>query len=222
MLGCWTTYRFVFRRSQNDANVYNSIKHALQSVNIEIVALDTLNLILPHTAQPWSLLDPPEPEYAVEELRSLEDSSSSAILPFEVRYQLEVCISWGILNEHNITKGFLMKLAEVASKDSSRARKILEYTADQNKRVYDPITIFEDEEGLSYSLEAEVPNCSAYSLKATVTPTRIYFNSPTVESTNRVLRHYATEYQDGRFLRVQFTDEIPQVCELHISMFFRG
>lgn len=186
------------------------IKEALQDFNIEVVTLEKLDVMPPYTAQLWSWMDPPKSRHATSELRYLEDSSGSVFLPFEVRYQLEACISWGILNEHNITKAFLMTLAEIASKKPSTARTILEYITEQDKRIYDPMTIFEDEEALAYSPKTDIPNYCAYSRKATITPTRVYFSSPTVESTNRVLRYYAREHQDGRFLRVQFTDEMSQ------------
>jgi RNA-dependent RNA polymerase len=132
-------------------------------------------------------------------------------LPFEVRYQLEVCISRDIINEHNITKQFVQKLAEIAAKDSTKARHILEHIVGQEKRVYNPMSIFEYVDALGFSSKTEIPHYCAYSRKATITPSTIYFSTPTVETTNRVLRHYAQENQDGRFLRVQFTDELFEV-----------
>jgi RNA-dependent RNA polymerase len=191
------------------------IKEALQDFNIEVVNLDKLNVVPPYTTQLWSWIDLPKSQHAAAELQYLEDSNGAVFLPFEVRYQLEACISWGILNENNISKAFLMKLAEIASQNSLKARTILEYVMEQDRHIYDPMTIFEDEEAFSYSPKTDIPSYCAYARKATITPTRIYFSSPTVESTNRVLRHYAREHQDGRFLRVQFTDEMSQVGELY-------
>lgn len=133
------------------------------------------------------------------------------MLPFEVRYQLEVCISRNILNEHNLKTEFVKELSEIASKYPGKAQSILEYIAEQDKRIYDPSSIFEDKEALAYSSRSEIPHYCAYSRKATITPSTIYFNSPTVETTNRVLRHYSQENKDGRFLRVQFTDEMDEV-----------
>ncbi len=77
---------------------------------------------------------------------------------------------------------------------------------------YDPMTIFNDKEALAYAPKSDIPHYCAYSRKATITPSTIYFSSPTVETTNRVLRHYAQENSEGRFLRVQFTDEREEVC----------
>lgn len=133
-------------------------------------------------------------------------------LPFEVRYQLEVCISKGILKEHNITQDFVKALYDIASRDCTKAQNILEYIAEQDQHIWDPMAIFESKEALAFSPKTDIPHYCAYSRKATVTPTTIYFSSPTVETTNRVLRHYAQENKDGRFLRVQFTDEMAEVC----------
>lgn len=135
-------------------------------------------------------------------------------LPFEARYQLEVCISREYLNEYNITKEFVQKLAQLAYKDLPRARFLLEYVADRAKRVYKPLSIFEDAEACAYSPQTEFPHYCAHVRKATITPSTIYFSSPTVETTNRVLRRFARENLDGRFLRVQFTDELFEVCLL--------
>jgi len=197
------------------------IKEALQDFNIEIVTLDKFDVVPSHTAQLWSWMDSLKSQNAAAELQYLEGCSGSIYLPFEVRYQLEACISWGILNEHNITKNFLIKLAELASENPSKARTILEYVMEQDRRIYDPMTIFDDEEAFSYSPKTDIPSYCAYARKATITPTRIYLNSPTVESTNRVLRHYAREHKDGRLLRVQFTDEMSQVRELLILILFQ-
>lgn len=134
-------------------------------------------------------------------------------LPFEVRYQLEVCISQSIMNVHNLSPGFVSRLADMAKKDQAAARHILEYAAEQEKRIYDPMTIFDDVEALAYSSKCKLPHYCAYLRKATVTPTTLYFSSPTVETTNRVIRQYAEKHGD-RFLRVQFTDEIFEVCRV--------
>ena len=188
------------------------IKQALQDFNIEIITLDSLMNVRAQPAEFWSFIDPSPSAHAATDLQDLEGGRGSFVLPFEVRYQLEVCISRNILNEHNLTKEFVKTLSEMASKDSSKTQNILEYIAEQDRRIYDPMSIFEDKEALRYSPKSEIPHYCAYSRKATITPTTIYFNSPTVETTNRVLRHYSRENEDGRFLRVQFTDEMAEVC----------
>lgn len=192
------------------------MKQALQDFNIEIVTVPTLAKIPSRAASLWSLIDPGMQNPISGELKNLEDEPAIA-LPFEVRYQLEVCISREILNEHNINRSFVKKLAEIAVQDSAKARHILEYVASREKRIYNPMSIFEDVEALGFSSKTDVPHYCAYSRKATITPSTIYFSTPTVEITNRVLRHYARENQDGRFLRVQFTDEMFEVCGLSAS-----
>ena len=208
--GRWKTYVFVFNEDQEKwGGPYNLMKAALQDFNIEIIDIDQLSNVPARPAELWSLIDPPQSEHAAAELYNLDSNQGFIPLPFAVRYQLEVCLSrpGEILNEHNITRDFVTKLAELASKDATRAKNILEYVAAQDKRIFDPMTIFEDTDALAYSPKSEIPHYCAYVRKATVTPTTIHFSTPTVETTNRVLRHYARETSEGRFLRVQFTDE---------------
>jgi RNA-dependent RNA polymerase len=196
----------------NSIALYETIKQALQDFNIEIVTVPTFTKISPKAADLWSLIDPLKSNHGSGELQYLESTEPATYLPFEVRYQLEVCISREIINEYNVTKSFVQKLSEIAAQDPTKARNILEYIAGQEKRIFDPMSIFEDKEALGFSAKTEIPHYCAYSRKATITPSTVYFSSPTVETTNRVLRHYARENQDGRFLRVQFTDELFEVC----------
>jgi RNA-dependent RNA polymerase len=157
------------------------------------------------------MLDSPISEQLESKLSATKDHESIYPLPFEVRYQLEVCISQGIMDVHNLSSDFVSRLADMTVKDQVAARHILEYAAEQGKRIYDPMTIFYDKGALAYSPKSKIPHYCAYSRKATVTPTTLYFSSPTVETTNRVIRQFAEKYGD-RFLRVQFTDEIFEVC----------
>ncbi len=131
-------------------------------------------------------------------------------LPFDVRYQLEVCLSRGILCEYNITREFLEKLREMsqpAGLDSKRARLILEYAADEGRPIYDPMNLFQDHAAMTYyPTTLHIPDYCALVRKVTITPTRIYFSTPTVETNNRIIRRYrqAQHY----FIRIQFTDEL--------------
>jgi RNA-dependent RNA polymerase len=171
----------------------------------------------PRPTELWSLINPPVSERAAAELQYMVANKSANSLPFEVRYQLEVCISRELLNEYNINKDFITTLSDIASKEPAKARNLLEYVAEQGKRIYDPMSIFEDQDALAFSPKTEIPHYCAYVRKATITPSTVYFSSPTVETTNRVLRQYSRENQDGRFLRVQFTDEMFEVCRLLFS-----
>ncbi len=187
------------------------MKSSLQDHNIEICDIQQPKIISGVPPTIWSVLDPPISSQAEQEMRGVQENESKVHrLPFEVRYQLEVCISQGIMNVHNLTLEFISRLADMAAKDQTAARNILEYAAEQEKRIFDPMTIFDDVEALAYSSRSKIPYYCAYSRKAIVTPTTLYFSSPTVETTNRVIRKYAEKYGD-RFLRVQFTDEIYEV-----------
>jgi len=209
--GRWTTYIFVFEKAQSTDTAFNTVKQALQDYNIEVVTRDEIRRLEPHRAELWSLIDTPTSENRAADLQNLDAFDGAVSLPFEVRYQLEVCISREILNEYNTSREFVVRLAEIALKDPTKARNILEYIAEQDKRIYEPMSIFDDVEALAFSPKTEIPHYCAYARKATITPSTIYFSSPTVETTNRVLRRYARENQEGRFLRVQFTDELLEV-----------
>lgn len=205
--GRWTTYRWVFSQTRNNLNVFSKMRPALQDFNIEIVSLPELKYSGARKAELWSLIDLVDARGAAADLRSLEKNLATVQLPFEVRYQLEVCISREIINEYNIDRDFVDTLEKLASADPSKARNILEYVAENYTRLHHPSTIFHNQEALAFSSMTDIPHYCAFSRKATVTPSTIYFSSPTVETTNRVLRHYSRENSEGLFLRVQFTDE---------------
>jgi RNA-dependent RNA polymerase len=198
------------------------MKQALQDFNVEIVTLEKLIEVPSRPAELWSLLDPLPSLHHAADLQVLDEGIITSTLPFEVRYQLEVCISRGVLKEHNITKEFVKALSEMASTNSTMAQNILEYITEKEKHIPNPMIVFEDKEALAYSPKTEIPHYCAFSRKATITPTTIYFSSPTVETTNRVLRRYARENKDGRFLRVQFTDELFEVCKQTLRLVFRS
>lgn len=204
-IGRWTTY--VFRAEKPS----ETMKQALSDFNINIVDIEDLSYVMPKKADLWSIIDSPDYNETSLDLKTLDEGSDGIIsLPFEVRYQLEVCISREILNEHNITREFIQNLAQISSENPLKARSILEYVAAQGVRVFNPMKIFKDREAMAFAAETEIPHYCAFVRKAIITPTTIYFNSPTVETTNRVLRRYARENRDGRFLRVQFSDELSQ------------
>lgn len=198
-IGRWTTYCFTFERNSHDPREFDRIKNALQDYNISVVHTQSFSVkkdaIVP--APMWEMIDSPKSDMAQQDY----------FLPFEVRYQLEVCLSHGTINEYNVTTEFLDKLARLAASDPKTATNILEHVAEKEKRVYNPMDIFEIPNEESYSPKNNrIPHYCALSRKAAITPTAIYLNSPTVETTNRVIRKYSQAYGD-RFLRVQFTDE---------------
>ena len=127
-------------------------------------------------------------------------------LPFSVRYQLEVCISHGYLNEHNLSQDFVRKLMAT---EPATAQDILEYVANEEKRLFDPMEVFNLKIVRGSASRPPIPHYCAFVRTATITPSTIFFNTPTVEISNRVIRQYR-EHVD-RFLRVRFTDEKVEV-----------
>ena len=197
-IGRWTTYRFEIDRTQ----VNHQIKHlrlGLQDLNIDVVELPNLE-VLTGSETMWTYLD--RPKIVVKEGASALLADSTIYLPFELRYQLEVCISRGILNEHTVTPQFLQRLSEM---EPVQARSRLEYLTDINSPLDDPMQLFDDPDAKAYIPSTRIPHYCALVRKASVTPTTIKFNTAAVETSNRVIRHY--RYVADRFLRVQFVEE---------------
>ncbi|KAL9100682.1 MAG: hypothetical protein Q9163_003969 [Psora crenata] len=197
-LGRWTTYRLSFNMSRADEIQFNQMRSALEDYNIEFNRLPHLAVVSSSEPTIWSLID----RTALTKSSTMKDLMELApSLSFEVRYQLEVCISHGILNEHNLTEDFVTKLFAM---DQEAARDLLEHIANQKERVFDPMSIFNIQAPAVYS-RARMPDYCTLSRSVTVTPTTLYFNTPTVETSNRIIRQYR-EHTD-RFIRVRFTDE---------------
>ncbi|KAL9590648.1 MAG: hypothetical protein Q9203_000573 [Teloschistes exilis] len=203
-IGRWTTYRLVFTMSHNDSVLFDKIAQALRDYNISITEMKDFKATSHRKPAVWSYIDQPvaAPHGHKSTLEELLSESIIPPLPFAVRYQLEVCISHGYLNEHNLSREFIDRLMNM---DSTKAQDILEYIANQEKRIWDPMELFDWKVIKRSASRPPVPRYCAYMRTATVTPSTIYFNTPAVEITNRVVRHYS-EHSD-RFLRVRFADE---------------
>ncbi|CAI7578194.1 unnamed protein product [Penicillium glandicola] len=124
-------------------------------------------------------------------------------LPFKVRYQLEVCLSQGYLSEFTMTREFIERLKGLGD---DQATRLLEYVATEKKQYLDPIEIF-DLKFFKGVTDSKIPSYCCFMHTARVTPTTIYYNTPTVDISNRVVREWSTKGAPGRFLRVRFTDE---------------
>ncbi|KAL8661349.1 MAG: hypothetical protein Q9202_005651 [Teloschistes flavicans] len=203
-IGRWTTYRLVFNMSQDKSRLFDTIGQALRDYNISITEMKDFKTVSHCEPAVWNYIDQPVTA-SHNPASTLEELLSEAIvppLPFAVRYQLEVCISHGYLNEHNLSRAFVDNLMNM---EPAKAQDILEYVANQEKRIWDPLELFDWKVIKGSASRPPVPRYCAYMRTATITPSTIYFNTPAVEITNRVVRHYA-EHAD-RFLRVRFTDE---------------
>lgn len=193
---------------RNDRHTFHEMCEALKDYNVQIAPFPNFRLIQDREPAVWEYIDrplsiPKVSNNALEEL--IEDAVQS--LSFPVRFQLEVCISQGLLNEHNLTGDFVARLIAM---DPIKAQDILEYVASQKKRLYEPMSIFSMTVVKGSTSTRKIPHYCAYVRSATVTPATVYYNTPTVDTSNRIIRRYA-EHAD-RFLRVRFTDEKSQVC----------
>lgn len=207
-LGRWTTYRLCFKMSAQTRELFVRIGQALRDYNVTIQDVAGFKLDSHREPAVWEYIDQPirkpsRPTTSFEELLSEE---SVPPLAFAVRYQLEVCISQGYLNEHNLSREFVDRLMHM---EPSKAQDLLEYVANQAKRIFEPTELFGLKIIQGSASRPPIPPYCVWIRTANVTPTTIYFNSPTVEISNRVIRYYA-EYAD-RFLRVRFTDEKVEV-----------
>jgi RNA-dependent RNA polymerase len=178
----------------------------LMDYNIQIISDNLLLEFLPRKdTRLWNFLDLP----ANHEARSrdqlcclIEHETGVVSLSFGVRYQLEVCLSRDYINEHNITNEFMCKLASL---DEASAIDILERVADMKTKFYNPMEIFHLRKLRGSALRVIPPYCTL-TRSATVTPTTIYFANPSVDVSNRVVRHWS--HLSDRFMRIRFTDEI--------------
>ncbi|EKV21105.1 RNA-directed RNA polymerase (Sad-1), putative [Penicillium digitatum] len=124
-------------------------------------------------------------------------------LPFKVRYQLEVCLSQGYLSEFSMSREFVEKVKDLGD---DQATRLLEFVATEKKQYLDPMEIF-DLKFFKRVTDSKIPSYCCFMHTARVTPTTIYYNTPTVDISNRVVREWSTKSAPGRFLRVRFTDE---------------
>ena len=203
-IGRWTTFRFhLDQRSEVQKESLEQLSLALSGLGVSTRASSGMDIQLPSKPVIWSLLDQsPAAGTSGGALKLLESSSRLVHLTFSVRYQLEVCISQGLMNEHAITEDFLHKLAAM---EPLRARLRLEYLVDQDERLHNPMSLFSNPDAEAYLPNLRLPHYCALVRKAVITPTTIRFSTPNAETSNRVIRKY--NLVQDRFLRVQFMEE---------------
>ncbi|KAI3321531.1 RNA dependent RNA polymerase-domain-containing protein [Xylariaceae sp. AK1471] len=222
-IGSWTTYRITFAKSTSNVSTWEIMKTVLQDFNISIhnIATDSFCTVPATKSDFWQIIEPGATAGIPYANLALLAATEEVNLPYDVRYQLEVCISQGYFNEVNLTGEFLRKLSELSNArkgNRNRAKDLLTYVAESRgpgkgdepglylKRFYDPLTLFTDRKALSHYPELGAPPHCTWIRKVIITPSTMYLSTPTPEPSNRILRRYA-RYSD-RFLRVQFTDEL--------------
>ncbi len=206
-IGRWTTYRIAFKEAANDIQMFRIVSEALRDFNVKIAQANDFEYVTP-VPPVWDFLDKhlkpaalTSPSWAEE----LAKDSASIVLPFSVRYLLDVCISSGRLNEYVVREDFLKQLSEAGeAKARNKLKTILDLP--QSQKLHDPMDIFDNKKFRPVlRKEPRVPDNYALIHSATVTATSVIFHAPSVEITNRIIRQYKP-YAD-RFLRVRFEDD---------------
>nr|CAG8498711.1 9679_t:CDS:2 [Entrophospora candida] len=137
--------------------------------------------------------------------RLLRKITNYSMLEFDVLYLLYSVISHNYINEYNLTIEFL-KLLNSLPRET--AKYILESISGRKKRIYDPLAYLQEEIKKQKNIERrakQIPQHCVLMRKVVITPTTMYFLLPTMETSNRVIRHFH-DVKDN-FLRVQFIDE---------------
>lgn len=201
-VGRWTSYHLDL--SPDSLHIWELIEPRLTDYNVQIVHSNNFRLVKPDQTATWNLLSANDVNRSLPRSNAdLLSSTQNVHLPFDVRYQLEACISHDLLNEYSTGARFLQKLTTF---DTDRARMMLEGVSDGQAPYHQPMKIFDEPKILHYWPSAKAPPHAAMIRKVVITPTTMYVKTPTVELTNRILRQYS-DLKD-RFLRVQFTDEL--------------
>ncbi|KAH9895515.1 RNA dependent RNA polymerase-domain-containing protein [Xylariomycetidae sp. FL2044] len=173
-IGRWTTYKMTF--------VHDSDRKKWEET------IDTAGTVFltvsPSPSSSWDIFEPSE---QAKGNLALLSGADDVHLDFPVRYQLEVCISRGILQE----------LAELSSRRTARrdrAKDLLTYGLAgkiDTYRIFDPMSIFDDPKAVSHYPALAIPDHCVWIRK--------------VIPSNRVLRFFSAH--SDLFLRVQFSDE---------------
>jgi hypothetical protein len=193
-LGNWLVFRIMFNPSQHNAEEFeNALKEAADFNLVPRELGLKRNFIKVTQAK-----DLPKPFGHVERCALLKDK-------FNVLYMLESVISFHYFNEYNLDQKFY---SDLASLDEKVACGILQLISVAKQRIWDPSLEFSkiwDKMGMKVIDERNIPSHCAMLRKVIITPTQIYIQTPTLETTNRVVRHFKDQ-SDG-FVRIQFMDE---------------
>ncbi|GAA5813500.1 hypothetical protein MFLAVUS_006978 [Mucor flavus] len=189
----WRVLRLTFRPYPKFVDEFE--KNLKEAASFNLVPEDLRSQRPPMEVIPASRL--PKPLGHVERSR--------LNLPFDVLYLLESIVSYHYVNQYNLTDVFYNQLKQLEPDISCG---LLNYVALSKKIVYDPALEFNriwNKKGMKVKDQRSIPSHCAMLRKAIITPSHMYIQPPSLETTNRVVRHYR-EYSD-RFIRVQFMDE---------------
>ena len=206
-IGHWTTYRITFGSTTLAEPNFNKLKATLADHGIHVRTLESYSLIRGTAPAVWSLLEEeisgthPHLQGSRSEDSAFHYLATGRVnLPFDVRYQLEVCVSNGHLHEHNISRAFLERLSSLSP---AKAVYLLEKMIESRQEVFDPMEIFNKP---PTAIRAKkLPDYCILSRSANITPTSIHVGQPVIETSNRIMRKHAAD--SDRFIRVRFSDE---------------
>ena len=205
-VGRWLAFCLTFTASETVSQAFNTFGQALIDHNVDVTQTKSIAFTHGDPEHLWDWLGYKRETGHASSLPSSIDelhliTTPSVHLEFSVLYQLQVCLSQGVLHECNLTSGWARHLSSL---DPARAARILEKIVNDKRRYYNPMEIFRLQASVSVKPK-QIPRYCALIRSAVVTPTMIYFATPVLETSNRVIREYR-QYED-RFLRVKFTDE---------------
>ena len=192
------------------------LRGALEEHNVSFDSLEGFDFVPREEPTFWDFIPAVSPENpfavrnkAVDDLTLLEMLQKEQIT-FPVRYQLEVCLSQGCLHEQNLSNDFVKKIMRI---ETALAQDFLEDITSKGKRCFEPSKALDQylSESSGPAPKPKIPAYCTLTRSATVTPTMVYYNTPTVETSNRVVRDFA--HHGDRFLRVRFTDEKNEVSQ---------
>ncbi|KAL5332831.1 RNA dependent RNA polymerase-domain-containing protein [Aspergillus crustosus] len=203
-IGRWTAFRINYTKDCEGGRLA-MLCDILRDYNLIVEETERFTVLdtpkeRPKSIWEWIDLETKAQSTSQASLHDLVDSSHIH-LPFQVRYQLEVCISQGFLSEFNMTHEFALKLAELKV---AQATRLLEHVALQKKVYFRPMEIFDLKFVKGVTL-GKVPAFCCQMRSARITPSTVYYNVPSVDISNRVIRHHINLADN--FLRVRFTDE---------------
>ncbi|KAF9902274.1 hypothetical protein EC991_005069 [Linnemannia zychae] len=187
-LGKWTVIRFTVGHESN------------HQLNTFMTKCKEFNLFA-HSLAP---IPPIATQYGQSNIGK-ETIESLIKLPFETRYMLESALSFNYIVDYDLTPEVIGILNSV---EPVKAASMLETLVASRERVWNLQEYLRREEqrlARSSTRPRIVPAQCVYLRKVIITPTTMYLQPPTVETSNRIIRHYSL--LGDYFLRVEYADE---------------
>ncbi|CAG8594773.1 3523_t:CDS:2 [Diversispora eburnea] len=135
----------------------------------------------------------------------LQKHVDRSMLDFDLLYWVESNLSHNYLHDYNLSDEFYKILVGLPK---HMGLEIIETFSSHKRREFEPLKYLNNEVQKQKNQPRKIRNVPPYCVmmrKVVVTPTTMYILPPTMETSNRVIRHFKS-YKDN-FLRVQFTDE---------------